>query len=845
MDSRQSEELIFDHLNNNDDADSIESSENSKKRKWTEQDAARKGRRRTTPIDGDQPLKSREEIIAFFEKSKESTHTDFLEKSYSLFGLEPIIFKNDPYLEICVNAGEVGRSRPQRSKYSLGVELYFSLMAKQDSDCYLGFRYDGNTITLRVKFNQFTDDVLENFFHRVLFIYFLKVHLGKKLPYSKILDLIKEQLARDQQIDVVLALKEKIIEMYPNDDELRTKIDNFFNNPIMVKNAPSGLGNDQESFSFSIESKKEIKKRKSTSTSRQHRDQNKKVKRSKDDKFVDAVLEQDISQIQTDVTLQNEEAVEPSSPDISHVESKNKAKYTPRPNARPKVLKTRGEALNYIVNSKPESISDILTRYLSIFKPKNHKIFIGKRCVEIHSNKIISFDQVTGKAWPGLSTFIPLLEPNKQFDCRGLYYNGRMVIRVDFKHDVTSQDIINFILRLKFLNFIKSGLKLATIEKILEWMKLGCDVDALIGKIVEQAEDKDLIRAKIYDYFLQTIKYENIFSDLLEDNSTDIQQHNDILSGESNPTAEENHETKSFKPHTRKDSVKYLKSRISTETEMQKKYDNNTLNKFLWLFQQDKHELTIVQQYAEIRANIPSFSKRKMDRFLIALRAFSVFFVPEDENLDFTCSCDGQILAMRFEFKNGVSPQEINHIIRMINFVHFAKDNLKYNFNRIHELFSLMIERTDIFDALREEVVREHPNDQEILDRIHYYFPESVDNENSLSEVNDTTNQVNLDAVGRSSSETTLESLGNVQPYTNEELDDLLRQFPECASTADSEAADGREQRGQQESDFFSLSEAALKGFQINSQFSNRRNTVSGQNENQIDQLLFDITNTK
>src|SRR3990167_7991280 len=426
-----------------------------------------KKNKKRIPMDAERPLMARNDIIKLLNQD-ERTQIDFLEKFYSLFDSEAVIYKNNPYLEIRFNADQAGRSRAQRGKYLLGGERYLSLMAEQGSGCHFRLLCTENTIDLSVKFNEFANEVIENFFHRVLFLYFLKVHFRRELTNQSILRLIKEMINSDNQVDIVLALKQKINEMYP-DDDLQIKIENYFENPIIVERVSSGLGNDQESFSFSIERRKKSLKRKLTDEQNQN-NQNKKA----------------------------------------------------------------------------------------------------------------------------------LIESNS--------------------HDN-------------------------------------------------------------------------------QENSMDIQKH------------EDHHKNNSFKLYTREEAVEYLTSRINKKTEKQKKYNINILNFFLSLFQQNKHDLIIGQQHAEIRPKTLGFSDTTMYQFSLVFGVFTCFFVPMDENLDLRYSRNGKEIVMKFIFKNGENPQGIYHIIRMINFVKFAKKILKYNFNRIHKLFSLMIERTDIFDALREEVVREHPND--------------------------------------------------------------------------------------------------------------------------------------
>src|SRR3990167_11316976 len=417
-------------------------------------------------------------------------------------------------------------------------------------------------------------------------------------------------------------------------------------------------------------------------------------------------------------------------------------------------LKTRNEAIDYILNKKEGSVSEIFRNYLSVFDTKTHKVYIGEQCAEIHFNRVTSFDEAMYKIWRGPSTFIRLLEPNKQFDCECSYDDKivddeKIVIRFKFKNDVETQEINNFILRLRFPNFIKSNkskLKLAT-KTILVWMKAGCDVDALMEKIIEQAEDKNLTRTTINNYFLKQINYSN----LSQENSIAVKQRDGVLSDESHSTRKK--KKYPFKLFTREEAIKYLESRNTLDSKAQKKYSNDLLNNFFWLFQQEKHELTIGQRRAKIRVNIVGFSDSTVNKISAGLGALLCILVPEQNNFKFKYSTHRDNVDLNFKFKKGVNPERINNIIRMVNFVKFAKDNLKFNFDRIHELFSLMINRTDIFKALREELEKKNPNNKEILDRIKYYFSESIDPKNSpsVSEGNNVPGPIHSDILGNSS----------------------------------------------------------------------------------------------
>ncbi|OGT37386.1 MAG: hypothetical protein A3F12_06415 [Gammaproteobacteria bacterium RIFCSPHIGHO2_12_FULL_38_14] len=386
---------------------------------------------------------------------------------------------------------------------------------------------------------------------------------------------------------------------------------------------------------------------------------------------------------------------------------------------RDKVLKTQAQAIDYILNSEPSNVSSSISKYLSVFDPKNHQVFIGNNCAEIHFKA--ASKQRMDQIWLGPSIFIRLLEPNLQFKCECFCQENTMVIRFKIKNS-TQQDINNFILRLKFLNFIKTiaNRKQVTNDKILRWTKEGYRnlIQSITDKLIEQVEKKDLAREKIKAYFSQEIKYKNIPSELSQDNSMDNIQ--------SYAAHQENQKEHSLALLKRLDAIAYLESRILQKTEGHKKYNNDILNAFLWFFQKENFKLTVDRQYAEIRANTFQFSGRMMTNLSVGLKTFSCIFVPSD-NVKLKCSGDGKTMAMRFEFKNGVVSQEIYNIISRINFVNFAKNNLGYNYTRIHKLFSLIIERTDIFEALREKIKKKHPNDQAILDRVHYYLRGLID----------------------------------------------------------------------------------------------------------------------
>ena len=422
---------------------------------------------------------------------------------------------------------------------------------------------------------------------------------------------------------------------------------------------------------------------------------------------------------------QNEEMfMESRQSNITHVVSENPKDVQGKNNKRrkAKVLKPRDQAIDYILNSTDENIIYSISRYLSVFNPKKHKVFIGEQCAEIHFSKITT-EKVINQIWSGSSVFIQFLASDQEFNCECIYDGGTMVIRVKFKKkDVKTQEIIDFILRLRFLNFIKKmcNHEQVTNDDIVRWTKGGCEnlIETITEELIAEAQDEELVCKEINDYFSQEIEYEIIPSELSQENSMDnIQAY---------ATDQENQNEYSVRLYERADAVAYLESRISTKVGSQKKYNNDILTRFLWLFQKENHNLTISQQYAEIRANILDFSEMMRGKLLVGLKTFSCFFIPKD-NLNLKCTHDRKTVVMRVEFKNGVIPQEINTIIRRINFINFAKNNLGYNSNHIHELFSLMIEREDIFDALREKIKEKHPNNRAILNRVNYYLPGLID----------------------------------------------------------------------------------------------------------------------
>ena len=427
---------------------------------------------------------------------------------------------------------------------------------------------------------------------------------------------------------------------------------------------------------------------------------------------------------------------------------------------------TRDEAIQFLIKSNLKNFSAVLRRYLSIFDSKNYSVFIGKQCAEIHVNKHPLSEDAASKLRFASGIFIQILaSATVKFNLTSSYDGEKNVMRIEFKGEVETQEIINFILRLRFLNFVKSCLDYqGSNEKIFSWMKEGYNdvVRSIEKNLLEQAGDKSLARIKINNYFLKKIRYENIPSDLNLENSTDVQQDDDdfvkLEMQNSNLMDEKDQKRHNLlfirkKAFTREKAKDYLKKLIKSEkSKDRKKNSDSMLNKFLELFQPEKHKLTIAETYAEIRVGVTS--RTEMHKCLIGSKAFVGLFVLEADNIDFEVSCDGETLLMWFNFKNNANPQEINNIINRINFVGFAKNILDYNSRRIHELFSLMIKHESIVDELINKIKTKYPNDPFIQNRVNDYFPKPINNENISSDVTQKEstaniqdqNQVNSDA---------------------------------------------------------------------------------------------------